>query len=112
MHFEVPSVARLQEAKVPTMTYKVLCDLVTHQVSGLSSHHSPIHHSTVAKLAALLYRHSLATGLLYLLISFPQISMWFTLSPSPGLYSNTIFAVGYSLTTFSRISSVHFLNFP
>ena len=43
MHFEVASFARLQEqAKVSTTTYKVLCDLVTCKVSGLSSHHPPI----------------------------------------------------------------------
>lgn len=52
-------------------TYWVLCDLAMYKLSGLSSHYSPIPHSTVATLASLLCPDNADTGTLYLLTLLP-----------------------------------------
>lgn len=96
------------QAKVPTMTYKALCDHVLHKLSGLSSHCSPIDHSSIATLPSLPVPTSqtLSCHRAFVFAKHsPQVSSWLAPSLPPGLYSNTTFPVRYSWTTLSRIST-------
>lgn len=96
------------QAKVPTMTYKALCDHILHKLSGLSSHCSPIDHSSIATLPSLLVPTSqtLSCHRAFVFAKHsPQVSSWLAPSLPPGLYSNTTFPVRYSWTTLSRIST-------